>query len=194
MGGVRRYASFNARRKCVKHASAAVEVLHTRGDRQHIQWSGCVSTGRAVCGPFGSISLLRFMILGGVSSTLHPLERTAAEWRVKALTDEEAANGALRNWNGMLLAAMFIRKRGPKAIRVYSMTSRRRADWDQEGADEEILRDFVDGEGGEHARRNQEVEGYIEDRLQSLRSEAVVEESDAGSVVYILKEVGLQPC
>eukprot|EP00756_Hemistasia_phaeocysticola_P030157 Hpha_TRINITY_DN16274_c7_g7::TRINITY_DN16274_c7_g7_i1::g.15875::m.15875 len=53
MGGDRRYASFNARQACGGHASAAVGVLSSRGDGE---WSGCVVTGQAVCGDFGSAS------------------------------------------------------------------------------------------------------------------------------------------
>eukprot|EP00756_Hemistasia_phaeocysticola_P014588 Hpha_TRINITY_DN15344_c9_g4::TRINITY_DN15344_c9_g4_i4::g.89602::m.89602 len=61
IGGDRRYASFNARQRCGDHARAAVEALSSRGDGA---WSGCVVTGQAVCGDFGSVSVLRFMVLG----------------------------------------------------------------------------------------------------------------------------------
>eukprot|EP00756_Hemistasia_phaeocysticola_P017601 Hpha_TRINITY_DN15549_c0_g1::TRINITY_DN15549_c0_g1_i1::g.107175::m.107175 len=55
IGGDRRYASFNARKGCGTHASAAIEVLASRGEGE---WSGCVVTGQAVCGDFGSASVL----------------------------------------------------------------------------------------------------------------------------------------
>eukprot|EP00756_Hemistasia_phaeocysticola_P035319 Hpha_TRINITY_DN16575_c5_g2::TRINITY_DN16575_c5_g2_i2::g.135814::m.135814 len=91
IGGDRRYASFNARRQCKGHASAAVEVLSSRGTlRQSRGWTGCVVSGPAVCGSFGCATTMRFMVLGGVSSSLHPLERIAAQWRIKVLTDSEA--------------------------------------------------------------------------------------------------------
>eukprot|EP00756_Hemistasia_phaeocysticola_P033675 Hpha_TRINITY_DN16476_c5_g2::TRINITY_DN16476_c5_g2_i1::g.160566::m.160566 len=60
MAGDRRYATFNARQGCAAHASAAVEALSSREG----QVSGCVVTGQAVCGDFGSESVLRFMVLG----------------------------------------------------------------------------------------------------------------------------------
>eukprot|EP00756_Hemistasia_phaeocysticola_P024847 Hpha_TRINITY_DN15974_c9_g1::TRINITY_DN15974_c9_g1_i1::g.71206::m.71206 len=69
IGGDRRYASFNARQVCGGHASAAIGVLSSRGNGN---WSGCVVSGQAVCGDFGSASVLRFMVLGGVASSLHP--------------------------------------------------------------------------------------------------------------------------
>eukprot|EP00756_Hemistasia_phaeocysticola_P013182 Hpha_TRINITY_DN15256_c4_g11::TRINITY_DN15256_c4_g11_i2::g.65081::m.65081 len=62
IGGDRRYASFNARAKCGDHAGAAVEALSVRGGDG--ERSGCVVTGQAVCGDFGSASVLRFMVLG----------------------------------------------------------------------------------------------------------------------------------
>eukprot|EP00756_Hemistasia_phaeocysticola_P016337 Hpha_TRINITY_DN15469_c4_g2::TRINITY_DN15469_c4_g2_i1::g.174571::m.174571 len=87
IGGDHRYASFNARQRCPEHASAGVEVLWCRG---HGAYTGCVVTGQAVCGDFGSSSVLRYMILGNVASSLQPLERLAAKWRTKVLADGEA--------------------------------------------------------------------------------------------------------
>eukprot|EP00756_Hemistasia_phaeocysticola_P026881 Hpha_TRINITY_DN16088_c7_g10::TRINITY_DN16088_c7_g10_i1::g.121595::m.121595 len=68
IGGDRRYASFNARQTCEGHASAAVGVLFSRGEMEpqpsERAWSGCTVTGQAVCGDFGSSSVLRFMVMG----------------------------------------------------------------------------------------------------------------------------------
>eukprot|EP00756_Hemistasia_phaeocysticola_P021901 Hpha_TRINITY_DN15801_c4_g1::TRINITY_DN15801_c4_g1_i1::g.188208::m.188208 len=102
IGGDRRYASFNARQACGEHASHAVQVVSSRGDMRgssgkrlrQIVWTGCVVTGQAVCGDFGSASALRFMVLGAVSSSLHPFERMAAQWRTKVLADSEAYSAA----------------------------------------------------------------------------------------------------
>eukprot|EP00756_Hemistasia_phaeocysticola_P012909 Hpha_TRINITY_DN15236_c2_g2::TRINITY_DN15236_c2_g2_i1::g.65444::m.65444 len=69
MGGDRRYASFNARQRCGGHVVAAVEALWSWGEGA---WSGCVVTGQAVCGDFGTTSMLRFMVLGRVASSLNP--------------------------------------------------------------------------------------------------------------------------
>eukprot|EP00756_Hemistasia_phaeocysticola_P012908 Hpha_TRINITY_DN15236_c2_g1::TRINITY_DN15236_c2_g1_i1::g.65441::m.65441 len=69
IGGDHRYASFNARQRCGGHVVAAVEALWSWGEGA---WSGCVVTGQAVCGDFGTTSMLRFMVLGRVASSLNP--------------------------------------------------------------------------------------------------------------------------
>eukprot|EP00756_Hemistasia_phaeocysticola_P021631 Hpha_TRINITY_DN15786_c0_g1::TRINITY_DN15786_c0_g1_i3::g.37386::m.37386 len=62
IGGDRRYASFNAKQACGGHSASAVEVLSS--SRGEGQWTGCVVSGQAVCGDFGSSSMMRFMVLG----------------------------------------------------------------------------------------------------------------------------------
>eukprot|EP00756_Hemistasia_phaeocysticola_P011672 Hpha_TRINITY_DN15136_c3_g2::TRINITY_DN15136_c3_g2_i1::g.129002::m.129002 len=104
VGGDRRYASFNARRQCVGHASAAVEALSSRGKFGLAKgWTGCVVSGPAVCGSFGCASTMRFMVLGGVAASLHPFERLASRWGTKMLADVDAYSSASRQWGGLLL-------------------------------------------------------------------------------------------
>eukprot|EP00756_Hemistasia_phaeocysticola_P038488 Hpha_TRINITY_DN16763_c2_g1::TRINITY_DN16763_c2_g1_i1::g.79567::m.79567 len=181
VGGDRRYASFNARRKCGAHSSAAVEVLHTRGEGE---WSGCVITGPAVCGNFGSSSARRFMVLGAVGSALHPFERIAAQWRTPVLADGEAFSGACSAWRALLLGAVFVQKRGAQALRVYSMTSRR-------SDDEGELYWIVDAPAAEDRDGNSQMAELIDTSLESLQTPSVQEED---GVVWIVKEVGLKKC
>eukprot|EP00756_Hemistasia_phaeocysticola_P001436 Hpha_TRINITY_DN11013_c0_g2::TRINITY_DN11013_c0_g2_i1::g.92697::m.92697 len=122
--GDRRYASFNARQTCSDHAAAGIDVLSSRQERQG-EWSGCVVTGQTVCGDFGSSGMLRFMILGRSAGALQPLERLAAQWKVPVLADAEAYNAACFLWDGLLLGAVLLKKKGPVPFRVYRMESRR---------------------------------------------------------------------
>eukprot|EP00756_Hemistasia_phaeocysticola_P019718 Hpha_TRINITY_DN15679_c3_g3::TRINITY_DN15679_c3_g3_i1::g.97369::m.97369 len=88
ISGDRRYATFNARRQCHRHACAAVEVLSSRGRLEEFEsWTGCVVSGPAVCGSFGCAETMRFMVLGAVAASLHPFERLAARWVTRVLTD-----------------------------------------------------------------------------------------------------------
>eukprot|EP00756_Hemistasia_phaeocysticola_P030594 Hpha_TRINITY_DN16300_c4_g2::TRINITY_DN16300_c4_g2_i1::g.60562::m.60562 len=188
IGGDRRYASFNARQSCDGHASAAVEVLSSRGDGE---WSGCVVSGQAVCGDFGSISVLRFMVLGAVSSSLHPFERIAAQWRIEVLADFEAYSAACYNWEGRLLGAVFMAKRGAKPLRVYSMTSKRAGA--KKGGPEEWMYELAAMPEQEHAEDNKATEALIRNRLDTLNEVIAVEEPIADGVVWNVKEVGLCP-
>eukprot|EP00756_Hemistasia_phaeocysticola_P030987 Hpha_TRINITY_DN16323_c4_g1::TRINITY_DN16323_c4_g1_i4::g.60800::m.60800 len=130
IGGDRRYASFNARRQCIRHAAAAVEVLSSRGTLGLFKgWTGCVVSGPVVCGSFGCATTMRFMVLGGVAASLHPFERLAARWGIKVLADGDTYSTACQQWRGLLLGAVFLHKRrGVGALRVYRMTSKRRDD------------------------------------------------------------------
>eukprot|EP00756_Hemistasia_phaeocysticola_P038502 Hpha_TRINITY_DN16763_c4_g1::TRINITY_DN16763_c4_g1_i5::g.79590::m.79590 len=186
MAGDRRYASFNARQRCGGHASAAVGVLSSRGEGE---WSGCVVTGQAVCGDFGSASVLRFMVLGGLSSSLHPLERTAAQWRTKVLVDDEAYLSACFNWNGVLLGAVFMAKRGDKPLRVYSMTSARKRAKDQ--GHEEWMYELANMGTGEYEEVNNAKEVLIKTKLETIHPELVVEEAQGEAVMWTLRDVGL---
>eukprot|EP00756_Hemistasia_phaeocysticola_P035717 Hpha_TRINITY_DN16601_c1_g4::TRINITY_DN16601_c1_g4_i1::g.180356::m.180356 len=121
ISGDRRFASFNASRRCRPHAAAAVEVLNSRGEGE---WSGCVVSGQAVCGDYGSIMNMRFMILGAISSSLHVFERLAARWNIPALVDGPTYTLACCQWRGSLLGACLLDKRGVDPIRVYKITGR----------------------------------------------------------------------
>eukprot|EP00756_Hemistasia_phaeocysticola_P020371 Hpha_TRINITY_DN15716_c2_g1::TRINITY_DN15716_c2_g1_i2::g.37697::m.37697 len=124
VSGDRRSASFNARSPCGGHASAAVAVAFGRGSDTEVVSNGVV-TGQAVCGDFGSTSMLRFMVLGKAVCSLYPLERIAAKWRTKALADGEAYSSACYTWDGELKGAVLMAKRGDRPVRLYNMTTRR---------------------------------------------------------------------
>eukprot|EP00756_Hemistasia_phaeocysticola_P030158 Hpha_TRINITY_DN16274_c7_g7::TRINITY_DN16274_c7_g7_i2::g.15897::m.15897 len=195
IGGDRRYASFNARQTCGAHASAAVGVLSARGDEaQPSQWSGCVVTGQAVCGDFGSASVLRFMVLGAVSASLHPLERIAAKWRTKVLVDDEAYCSSCYNWDGELLGALIIPKRGTRPVRAFRMTSRREMTTSAEGP-VEWMYEIANLGKGMYEQANQEKEVLIKAKLNSMNVEEVAEAAAVEPLlVWRVKEVGMTPC
>jgi len=163
MSGDRRYASFNARNMCDAHANAAVEVLFSRG---HGDWSGCVVTGPAVCGDFGSTSVLRFMVLGGLASSLYPFERLAARWRIKGLIDEKVQSSACFTWEEELLGAVFIQKRGNAALMIYSITGRKGL----HGAPDEWMYELARIGDGKHGEANRIREEAIQDKLATKLS------------------------
>eukprot|EP00756_Hemistasia_phaeocysticola_P033652 Hpha_TRINITY_DN16476_c2_g1::TRINITY_DN16476_c2_g1_i2::g.160528::m.160528 len=186
MSGDRRYASFNARQHCSDHASAAVEVLSLREDRV---WSGCVVTGQVVCGDFGSFSVLRFMVLGGVASSLHPFERIAARWCIKGLADVAAYSSSCYQWQGTLLAALFVPKRGSAPLRVFSMTTRR-----PQGQEEEWMYALQRMEASPCEGPNAQREAQIKECLREGVPEgdvAAEESAREDTVVWRVTEVGL---
>eukprot|EP00756_Hemistasia_phaeocysticola_P032436 Hpha_TRINITY_DN16406_c3_g5::TRINITY_DN16406_c3_g5_i3::g.160182::m.160182 len=88
--GDRRYASFNARRQCAKHATRAVDVLCARNqEHEAMEATGCAVTGQGFCGDFGSVSMLRFMVLGPLADSLQPLGRLAALWGLEVFVDQQ---------------------------------------------------------------------------------------------------------
>eukprot|EP00756_Hemistasia_phaeocysticola_P019307 Hpha_TRINITY_DN15650_c8_g1::TRINITY_DN15650_c8_g1_i1::g.98271::m.98271 len=201
IGGDRRYASFNARQGCSGHASAAIDILCSRGSgewtgsgtaleqsRLSCQWSGCVVSGQAVCGDFGSYSVLRFMVLGGVSASLHPIERVAANWGVVALADGEAFASACYGWDGLLLGALVMQKR-VECLKVYSMTSRLRR---EERGPEEWMYEIGRLPKGQSNETNEKRELLIRSVFHGKDNEDAVEGAQQ-SLVWELAEVGLSP-
>eukprot|EP00756_Hemistasia_phaeocysticola_P021912 Hpha_TRINITY_DN15801_c4_g9::TRINITY_DN15801_c4_g9_i1::g.188230::m.188230 len=197
IGGDRRYASFNARQICGGHASAAVELLMSRGDGP---WSGCVATGQAICGDFGSHSVLRFMVLGAVSSWLHPLERIAAQWRTKVLADGEAFSSSCYKWEGELLGAVLLHKCGPVPRRLYKMTTPVRHAHDT--VDEEWMYQLGNMLEGRHAAANTAKEVLIKRRFDvisevtthSVNSQVTTAAAQGEEeVLWTVKEPGLFP-
>eukprot|EP00756_Hemistasia_phaeocysticola_P015622 Hpha_TRINITY_DN15423_c6_g2::TRINITY_DN15423_c6_g2_i3::g.174691::m.174691 len=205
IGGDRRYASFNARQGCGEHARAAVGVLSSRGkgngsfranDRASLEcplWSGCVVTGQAVCGDFGSASLLQFMVLGGLASSLHPLERVAAQWGITVLADEEAYSSACYKWEAELLGAVFMAKRREGALRLYSMGARRKSG--AEAPHEEWMYAIANLPEGQHTIANEEKEKAIRAGISlDLERTSARETRPEGVVLWQVQEVGLRPC
>eukprot|EP00756_Hemistasia_phaeocysticola_P027697 Hpha_TRINITY_DN16130_c0_g7::TRINITY_DN16130_c0_g7_i1::g.5750::m.5750 len=188
ISGDRRYASFNARQTCAGHSSAAIGVLFVRAgdDLSECSWSGCVVTGQAVSGDFGSTSVLRFMVLGGVSSSLHPLERIAAGWQTKVLADSEAFSSACYDWDAQLLGAVFITKRGERPLRLYGMASRRESGEEME----EWMYQLEKIPDGMYAEANKAKETLIQVKLKGGTKEVVHDEDE--EAVWRVSEVGLQ--
>eukprot|EP00756_Hemistasia_phaeocysticola_P033921 Hpha_TRINITY_DN16493_c3_g1::TRINITY_DN16493_c3_g1_i1::g.159815::m.159815 len=183
--GDRRYASFNARQACGEHASAAVEVLSSRGEG--VMCSGCVVTGMSVCGDFGSTAVMRYMVLGGVASSLHPFERIAARWETKVLCEAEAYSAACYRWDGELLGAVFMAKRGDRPLRLYNMTSRRGRG---NNGPEEWMYELENMGEGKHADANKARDALIKAKLDTIRQQTHDEESQGG-VVWRVTEVGM---
>eukprot|EP00756_Hemistasia_phaeocysticola_P033668 Hpha_TRINITY_DN16476_c5_g1::TRINITY_DN16476_c5_g1_i1::g.160556::m.160556 len=192
IGGDRRFASFNARQGCMGHASAALEALWSRGEGG--EWSGCVVTGQAVCGDYGSSSVLRFMVLGRTPSSLYPLERIAAQWRIKALADAEAYSAACYTWDGKVLGAVFVAKRSEKPLFLYNMTSRRQQGG---GGAEEWMYELEGMEQSVHEDHNKATKALIKAKLDAMETADRVRttsESEAATLVWTVNDVGMDPC
>eukprot|EP00756_Hemistasia_phaeocysticola_P036906 Hpha_TRINITY_DN16667_c1_g4::TRINITY_DN16667_c1_g4_i2::g.178840::m.178840 len=112
---------------------------------------------------------MRFMVLGGLSASLYPFERLAAQWRTKVLADGDAHSAATR-WRGVLLGAVFVAKRGPAALRVYRMTSRR-----AENIPENGLLDLMEEEESDE---NKMMGKEIEAKLRQLESSSSKSSAD----------------
>eukprot|EP00756_Hemistasia_phaeocysticola_P011412 Hpha_TRINITY_DN15119_c3_g1::TRINITY_DN15119_c3_g1_i2::g.126766::m.126766 len=183
IGGDRRYASFNARKQCVGHASAAIGVLISRGA---VECTGCVVSGQVVCGTYGCSTAMRFMVLGGVASSLHPFERIAARWKLRVLTDQVAYNLARFQWRGKLLAALFLTKRTECAINVYTITDRKDGS-NSPGQDLVVLEN-------EDEPENKPAAEAIAARLAKVDAESARQTSQKdplGDWVLRVREVGL---
>eukprot|EP00756_Hemistasia_phaeocysticola_P025860 Hpha_TRINITY_DN16029_c1_g2::TRINITY_DN16029_c1_g2_i1::g.119292::m.119292 len=194
-GGDRRYATFNARRTCNGHASAAVGVLASR--ETYGNWTGCVVSGQAVCGNYGDSAAMRFMVLGVVPCFLHPLERVAAQWGIKALVDGVAFCFASQRWKGSLLGAVFFPKRGPLAFELYGITTPKQ-DNHSHGGDSVPL-------GPEEWISPKEEEGGDSKLIEHIVSTKVAEiregrlppgwkEPETPPGVWMMNEVGLKAC
>eukprot|EP00756_Hemistasia_phaeocysticola_P034194 Hpha_TRINITY_DN16509_c1_g9::TRINITY_DN16509_c1_g9_i1::g.135381::m.135381 len=186
ISGDRREASFNARQACFAHSSAAMEVLSSRGQGH---WSGCVVTGQVVCGDFGSVSVLRFMVLGGLSSSLHPIERIAAQWRIKVMADNEAYSSACYNWDGELLGAVFMFKRGNMPIRLYSIRSPRQRGEEGTEQSREWMYELASMGKQKYEEVNEAKEADIRARL--VGTQVTSTEEEFNGVVWKVRDVGL---
>jgi len=187
--GDRRCASFNARQPCDGHSRAAVGVLaEGEGDV-----SGCVVCGQAVCGDFGSSSVLRFMVLGGVASSLYPFERIAAEWHIKALADGEAYSSAFYSWEGELLGAAIMTKpkRGSAPLYLYNMASARPTA--ERGRSQEWMYELENIRESRYSDANAAKMTLIAKKLQNV-GEGPKETRGDDVLVWRVAEVGLWRC
>eukprot|EP00756_Hemistasia_phaeocysticola_P063622 Hpha_TRINITY_DN709_c0_g1::TRINITY_DN709_c0_g1_i1::g.28999::m.28999 len=190
ISGDRRFASFNARQSCSEHPNAAVGVLSSRGGPEGWELSGCVATGMAVCGDYGSYASLRFMVLGGLSSLLYPLERVAAGWRTKVLVNGEAHASACYKWDGKLVGAVFHAKCGDRPIRLYSITSPRGRGLEGGGPDEWMY-ELAKLAAPQHEEANQATEKLMKERLDILQSGTMPTSPAEEGRVWRMEEVGM---
>eukprot|EP01062_Namystynia_karyoxenos_P067708 TRINITY_DN6174_c1_g1_i1.p1 TRINITY_DN6174_c1_g1~~TRINITY_DN6174_c1_g1_i1.p1 ORF type:complete len:663 (+),score=109.96 TRINITY_DN6174_c1_g1_i1:85-1989(+) len=105
------FASFGAVRPLGTHAVAALrcaDALHMdkvqcrdeiTGKLGALPATAGVTSGRALCGDFGSAAAQRFMVLGRVSSMLPALERAAAAWDAGILCDDRVREDTETHWD-----------------------------------------------------------------------------------------------
>eukprot|EP01062_Namystynia_karyoxenos_P011229 TRINITY_DN14011_c0_g3_i1.p1 TRINITY_DN14011_c0_g3~~TRINITY_DN14011_c0_g3_i1.p1 ORF type:complete len:647 (+),score=123.12 TRINITY_DN14011_c0_g3_i1:70-2010(+) len=136
-------ASFNAARSraCVSHrlSAARTATAYTQGDTDGsvpaapdaaealpLQLTAAAVSGQMLCGDFGSASIVRFMIIGGVHSLLRVLERVAANWNVHVLVDSTIHADLAETWQCRLLGAVTFGKL-PAEILIWGAEKERAA-------------------------------------------------------------------
>eukprot|EP01062_Namystynia_karyoxenos_P020608 TRINITY_DN177_c1_g1_i1.p1 TRINITY_DN177_c1_g1~~TRINITY_DN177_c1_g1_i1.p1 ORF type:complete len:1024 (+),score=193.69 TRINITY_DN177_c1_g1_i1:107-3073(+) len=88
--------------------------------------TSAVATGQALCGDFGSVSAgQRYMIMGSVLPLVMTLERIAAVWQSKVLTDHTAADDAAQVWHLRLRKRVLFRKHSTTPIGLWEVTDPR---------------------------------------------------------------------
>eukprot|EP00756_Hemistasia_phaeocysticola_P010702 Hpha_TRINITY_DN15036_c1_g10::TRINITY_DN15036_c1_g10_i1::g.123316::m.123316 len=120
VAGDRRSASFNGRKPCANHAIAAVGVAFNRPSPGAAMSAGVV-TGPVVSGDFGGSSLVRYMVLGSLTSFLSQVERIARQWNCTVLASQEAYGAAEFQWDGVLKGAVTYKKWSNAANRLFSI-------------------------------------------------------------------------
>eukprot|EP00756_Hemistasia_phaeocysticola_P034336 Hpha_TRINITY_DN16516_c1_g2::TRINITY_DN16516_c1_g2_i1::g.136667::m.136667 len=199
VAGDRRYASYNARQPSEGHSVAALRTLfnfcpedegkESRFDR--LETSSCAVSGHAVCGDFGCTSMMRFMTLGSAPSTLQPLERAAAAWKVRVLVDGDSFERTQFVWEGRLLGAVFSVKRN-KTFRLYSMGQPKRGGQRSSQAPEEWMYELAKVDNGKWDEHNEALSKQIAacTRKKSPASAAPPLTSFEEGLMWGLHEVG----
>eukprot|EP01062_Namystynia_karyoxenos_P058454 TRINITY_DN4999_c1_g2_i1.p1 TRINITY_DN4999_c1_g2~~TRINITY_DN4999_c1_g2_i1.p1 ORF type:complete len:743 (+),score=143.18 TRINITY_DN4999_c1_g2_i1:74-2230(+) len=121
-------ASFGALRPLATHRLAAARCAHAvstleaniciRGSPSsegQLKRTTAVSSGKALCGDFGSALLQRFMVVGPVSAQLPPMERLAAAWGLAVLVDDLVREDSESAWDYRLRLVLTFPKRGQPA-------------------------------------------------------------------------------
>ncbi|KAJ9440558.1 hypothetical protein DIPPA_22605 [Diplonema papillatum] len=89
--GDRIAATWNASKPCINHrvmaVTAALDTAKLAGHTVALPISIGIATGDALCGNFGTESLLRYNIVGAVFGYAHDLEKMARDWNIGVLVD-----------------------------------------------------------------------------------------------------------
>eukprot|EP00756_Hemistasia_phaeocysticola_P004024 Hpha_TRINITY_DN12588_c0_g1::TRINITY_DN12588_c0_g1_i1::g.50835::m.50835 len=196
VSGDRRSASFNARQGCSNHAAAAISVAFSRTGG--VSLSSGVATGPAVCGDFGSASLVRFMILGTVPTFVPLLERAAREWDCRVLVSQEVYGDAELKWDGLLKGIVTYSKWRGQSNRLFSITGAKKVGMQD---NDEWMYQLASIPQNVHERDNEAAEIVIKKQLdaaleheQSLQQTEIPHAArDPANRCWVMREVGLYP-
>eukprot|EP01065_Artemidia_motanka_P006535 TRINITY_DN13215_c0_g1_i3.p1 TRINITY_DN13215_c0_g1~~TRINITY_DN13215_c0_g1_i3.p1 ORF type:complete len:358 (+),score=124.42 TRINITY_DN13215_c0_g1_i3:365-1438(+) len=114
-------ASFNASASCSSHRSAAVSCASAVTQHADIRaaepyrLSAAVCAGVALCGDFGSLSTMRFMVVGSVSSMLPLAERMGTRWGAAVVCDGHTQSDVMNGWRCRLRCFVRYPKIGVRA-------------------------------------------------------------------------------
>eukprot|EP00756_Hemistasia_phaeocysticola_P009974 Hpha_TRINITY_DN14976_c0_g2::TRINITY_DN14976_c0_g2_i1::g.143215::m.143215 len=138
------------------------------------------------------------MVLGGLTCSLHQLERVAARWKTKVLTDAEAFASAFFRWDAELLGAVFVAKRSVHPLRLYGVGGQKEGT--EEGGAEEWMYELARQAPGKFEASNDAKSAVITAKLEELRHKM----GDAGgqqskeevgeSCLWRIAEVGITAC
>ncbi|KAJ9463247.1 hypothetical protein DIPPA_23903 [Diplonema papillatum] len=114
--GDRITSSWNASRPCLSHrhmaAQAACQISSSLTERSIVTHAG-LACGEALCGNVGIESLMRYNIVGEVSSLAHDLTPVAKDWNIAILVDTKVANDVSASFNlRVVLERVMYTKRG----------------------------------------------------------------------------------
>eukprot|EP00756_Hemistasia_phaeocysticola_P015496 Hpha_TRINITY_DN15415_c2_g3::TRINITY_DN15415_c2_g3_i1::g.175500::m.175500 len=193
VSGDKRLAGFNVTRGCGTHTQGAIHVLHECGP-QGVHTGAAVS-GRALCGDFGSESMMRSMVLGKVAAFVYTLERLAAVRGVRLLEQSVFQDVAML-WEARMWGVVSYRRFADKPLRLYEPVAPRNAGAD---ANEEWMYLIGNPEETPVDNHNKDLWSRIESAIASSSSLNVDDTEDAPpstACFWSLSPVGLQelPC
>eukprot|EP00756_Hemistasia_phaeocysticola_P034245 Hpha_TRINITY_DN16512_c3_g3::TRINITY_DN16512_c3_g3_i1::g.134788::m.134788 len=186
VSGDRRSASFNARQSCASHAPKAISVAFSRST-PGMRVSSGVATGQAVCGDFGSASLIRFMILGTLPSVVLLLERVARQWNCSVLVTQEAYGDSEFEWDGLLKGCVIYSKRSKTSSRLFSIIGHKEVGVQD---NDEWMYQMASLPANKHAGENESAEAAIKAELNSADD---TERSPPNAWCWVMEDVGLYP-
>eukprot|EP00756_Hemistasia_phaeocysticola_P054000 Hpha_TRINITY_DN29948_c0_g1::TRINITY_DN29948_c0_g1_i1::g.131809::m.131809/K02058/ABC.SS.S; simple sugar transport system substrate-binding protein len=197
MVGDQRQATFNAVLPCPSHAIAGLRVLHASSQDngnagENLPFSSAAVTGPALCGDFGSSSMLRFMVLGGAASALLPLARLAALWRLEILLDAQCQSDAVFSYDLKMLGAVLYAKRSDTPVPVYLLTGQRQTST----VDPHEGWMYLSETRGKWEEHNRAMEGRLRASLHPLidvEHEVGHDELQRGSCLWRLGSVRVDP-
>eukprot|EP01064_Diplonema_japonicum_P017044 TRINITY_DN250_c0_g1_i18.p1 TRINITY_DN250_c0_g1~~TRINITY_DN250_c0_g1_i18.p1 ORF type:complete len:590 (+),score=170.62 TRINITY_DN250_c0_g1_i18:48-1817(+) len=84
------HASFNAARKCVQHAVAAVKTATVLKHEKGVEVNVAVCSGKVLVGDLGNNEVRRFSIMGNTAVLTSVYERLGAEWGIGVVCNTAA--------------------------------------------------------------------------------------------------------